>query len=587
LTISSDMGPGDTARLLQQLRALREIGLVLESTMSLDEVLTTVVERMSKLMDAERATLFLLDESGFLVSRAIDGDDIVEIRLASGQGIAGWVALHGSTLLVPDAYADERFDPTWDKKSGFHTLCVICCPIRSNAGTVIGVIEILNKNNGGQFSSADIELAGLLAGQLTLTIENSRLMVDLVQKNQALIKVKQGLHRRVAEVNLLLDLERRVAEADDLESLFLSILSRTREAIVAQIAILYRIDESGAEMRVVDQELPIARVLRVSVGTGFAGWVAAKGKELSLEAPTADSRFTAQLEQRIGVGLENLAAVPLQASEDEPVIGALLVANKGIGDEFDESDMALLRLIAARLALAMTHLSGREERERERRLATVGRLMAGVLHDLKSPISIISGYAELLAEKIKDPEGDEYFDHLNKAVQRISKMAEEIIAFSRGEREILVSNVSLDEFLASFVKQLKPILEKNRVKLITHFRTSGIVWLDADKMIRAFHNIVNNAVEAMDEGGRLILEVDQIDESIVFGFTDTGAGIPEEIQGAVFQSFVTLGKGQGTGLGLAVAREVVDAHNGSISFSTVSGEGTTFLVSIPVSRSSG
>jgi two-component system, NtrC family, sensor kinase len=86
----------------------------------------------------------------------------------------------------------------------------------------------------------------------------------------------------------------------------------------------------------------------------------------------------------------------------------------------------------------------------------------------------------------------------------------------------------------------------------------------------------------MDRGGKLTIEADELDDHLHFSFTDTGRGIPEEIQGSIFRSFITLGKRQGTGLGLAVAREVVEAHGGAINFTTVQGGGTTFLVSLPV-----
>ena len=105
-------------RVEQRLRALRDIGLALESTMSFDEVLTLAVKRTTTLMGAERSTLFLVDEGGGLVSRVIEGDGVNEIRLESGQGIAGWVARHARPLIVPDAYADERFDAKWDEQIG-------------------------------------------------------------------------------------------------------------------------------------------------------------------------------------------------------------------------------------------------------------------------------------------------------------------------------------------------------------------------------------------------------------------------------------------------------------------------------------
>ena len=258
------------------------------------------------------------------------------------------------------------------------------------------------------------------------------------------------------------------------------------------------------------------------------------------------------------------------------------MANRGTEGGFTEPDLMLLRLVAAQLASAVDHLTDRVVRERERRLATVGRLLAGVLHDLKSPITVVSGYAEMLAARVDTREGDDYLEHVNAALDRITMMAAEIIAFSRGERQVLPSNCLLPKFVDEFRAQVEQHLKSNNVELEIHLRTAGSVRLDTEKMIRAFNNIAINAAEAMVGGGKMIFEVDRLGNELIFSFTDTGPGIPDEIQGSLFQSFVTLGKENGTGLGLAVAREIVEAHGGKINFTTVRGGGTTFLVSIPV-----
>lgn len=570
-------------RMTRELRVLRDLGFILEPTMSIDDVFTLLVERTTKLMQAERSTLFVIDSDGMLVSRVIEGEETTEIRLNPGQGIAGWVASHGRPLLVTNAYNDERFDPSWDGKTGFLTRCVLCHPLIGPRNEVIGVIEVLNKEEQGQFDDTDRRVLGLISEQLAILIENSRLVVDLVEKNRALLGARQLLHQKNQEIGLQLELERCVAEAADSDSLFAAIMKRTLETLHAEVCVLYKPDDTGAELRVLDDKgLVQKRVIRVNKGsTIFVGWVAKKGQELNLIDPALDPRFASQLQERIGIPVQNLAAVPLRSDPEAPTNGTLLVENKKTSDRFDENDMALLRLVANRLTQAMDHFTNREEKERERRLATVGRLMAGVLHDLKSPMSVISGYAELLAEMVGTPEGDEYFEHLSNAVNRITTMAEEIIAFSKGERDVLLARVSLDEFMKSFFRQIEPMLKRKDIILRSHVRTGGAISIDPNKMLRAFHNIVSNAIEAMGNHGTLIVEVDRLGNEVVFGFTDTGSGIPETIQGSLFQSFVTVGKGHGTGLGLAVAKEIIESHSGNISFSTIRGSGTTFLVSIP------
>ncbi len=570
-------------RLEQQILALKEIGLVLESTMSLEEVLTLAVERTTHLMGAQRSTLFLMDESKELVSRVIDGEEVAEIRLPLGRGLAGWVARHGQPLMVADAYKDERFDETWDTASGFRTECVLCHPIRGRNGRVIGVVEVMNKVGGDVFDEADQVLLGLLSGQLAMTIENSRLMLDLVGKNRALLETKQGLERRNQELDLLLDLERLVARSEDMDTLALSIIKRTLKLTHGTVGMLYRLDDSGAEARVVFEDGEEAQVMRVEPGMGLAGWVAVKGRDLNLSSPELDPRFSEHIEARIGAHLENMAAVPLVSSKDGPAQGALLVGNRRFGNVFDESDMAWMHLVANRLAGALEYLTYRERRERDRRLATVGRLLAGVLHDLKSPISVASGYAELLAQRAGGKEAAEDLEQINKALGRVTTMAADIVAFTRGERRILSSQVLVPELMNELERQAAPLLNAAGIRMKITLRSTGSVRVDSEKLLRVFYNIVRNAVEAMEQQGGevIVVEVDQLGSETVFSFTDDGPGVPEEIQGELFDSFVTAGKADGTGLGLAVAKEIVKAHGGGIEYETVEGRGTTFLVRIP------
>src|SRR5262245_55711735 len=110
-----------------RLRSLQEIGAALGSTLDLNELLSLVLERITRVMDADRSTLYLLDEdAGELWSKVAQGDDVQEIRLKVGDGLAGWVAKHGRSLNIEDAYQDVRFDAEWDRRSGYRTRSTLC-----------------------------------------------------------------------------------------------------------------------------------------------------------------------------------------------------------------------------------------------------------------------------------------------------------------------------------------------------------------------------------------------------------------------------------------------------------------------------
>jgi signal transduction histidine kinase len=156
-----------------------------------------------------------------------------------------------------------------------------------------------------------------------------------------------------------------------------------------------------------------------------------------------------------------------------------------------------------------------------------------------------------------------------------------VLEFARGERSILVRKVYLTRFFDDIEKQLRRELDGTGVELVLQLEDRGTVRFDESKMTRAIHNLARNAVEAMGQrGGRLTLRVAREDGELVVTVSDTGKGIPQEIEGKLFQSFVTAGKRGGTGLGLAIVKKIVDEHAGSVSVQS-SPRGATFTLRLP------
>ncbi len=160
------------------LRTLVDIGLVLNSCHNIRELLNLSMRMATKAMSAEASALMLIDElTNELVFETIEGEKgekIREIRLAMGEGIAGWVAQNGKPLVIPDVSKDERFASHIDEKSGFITKSIIAAPLRGKT-KIIGVIEAINKIDKSEFREREIEFFTLLANQVALAIENARL----------------------------------------------------------------------------------------------------------------------------------------------------------------------------------------------------------------------------------------------------------------------------------------------------------------------------------------------------------------------------------------------------------------------------
>ncbi|MCX6138538.1 MAG: SpoIIE family protein phosphatase [Ignavibacteriales bacterium] len=160
---------------LVMLERILEATQKLNSTLDLNVLLRSIVETTIQLVDADRGTLYLIDEKkNELWSQVLTGEGLVDIRLPMGTGIAGYVAESGETLNIRDAYAEPRFYPDVDRKSGYVTKSILCMPLENRDGKIIGVFELFNKKKGF-FSKNDETVISIMSVHVAIAIENSRL----------------------------------------------------------------------------------------------------------------------------------------------------------------------------------------------------------------------------------------------------------------------------------------------------------------------------------------------------------------------------------------------------------------------------
>jgi CRP-like cAMP-binding protein len=169
---------------LDKLHLLIEATKTVNSTLNSDELLETILTTATTSLRADRGTLYLIDAAAnSLYSKVLKGNDLVEIRLPMGKGLAGYVAKTGETVNIVDAYKDPRFNPEIDKKSGYKTHNVLCMPLRNKEGTSVGVFQLLNKR-GGPFTKDDEEFINALSVHAAIAIENAKLVKELVQSER-------------------------------------------------------------------------------------------------------------------------------------------------------------------------------------------------------------------------------------------------------------------------------------------------------------------------------------------------------------------------------------------------------------------
>jgi len=209
---------------------------------------------------------------------------------------------------------------------------------------------------------------------------------------------------------------------------------------------------------------------------------------------------------------------------------------------------------------------------RKTRLEMLGRMAAGLAHEIRNPLGGIQLYASLLRRDLEgDPEKVRTLDRILAAVTGLDKLVEDMLTYGR-EIEPRKTAQPLEPVLEDAIGLARGALDDKRVALVRDFGSAEAT-VDREMIARVFLNLILNAAQAMEPGGGLRIAA----HGTTVSFSDTGAGIPAEVIDKLFTPFVT-SKAKGTGLGLAIAQKIVEAHGGAIEARNNPGGGATFTV---------
>lgn len=225
-----------------------------------------------------------------------------------------------------------------------------------------------------------------------------------------------------------------------------------------------------------------------------------------------------------------------------------------------------------------------DEVMRKEKLSLVGTMVSSLLHDFKNPFSIISLGANLVGQKYgdADPKVAKICANIEAQTRRMVDMANDIAAFARGDEAIEISNVTIQSLFDTYIELNTPYFEDPSIEIsLVHNNIS--LQADAGKLLRVLQNLISNAIEATrnsDQMRQVKVITTNTGTHVLLTISDNGPGIPQSIQGKFFEPFVTFGKSEGTGLGTAIAKSIIDAHNGTITFET-DDSGTTLYIKLP------
>ena len=213
------------------------------------------------------------------------------------------------------------------------------------------------------------------------------------------------------------------------------------------------------------------------------------------------------------------------------------------------------------------------------RLAAIGELAGMVGHDLRNPLTGIKNAAYFLKKKglaISETQFKEMLETIDKCIDHSNKIINDLLDYSRKMR------LELTKYAAHTLvdEATRMIQVPDRIRIVNHVHEETQIWVDADKMMRVFINLIKNAIDATPDKGTVEISSCQTRDHVKIAFVDTGTGIPEETLQKLFSPLFTT-KAQGMGFGLAICKSIIEAHGGTIKVKTKVNKGTKFTVTLP------
>lgn len=517
------------------------VGKTIVATHDLDEILTAVIQTIGDRLRVETGSIWLRQPGTeeLVIARTLQGDaaQFSLYRLRIGQGIAGWTVQTGQSARVSNPSNDPRFDKDVALKIGWIPRSILCVPLVLQ-DQVLGSIELLNKQNG-EFTEDDTRLLESIAAPVAIAIQNARLD-ERVQKQ---FDELSALFRRVERAKQ--EWERTIDAIDEGIALVdnnCRIVRANRTLAKWQNQGLTELNGKYCYEVIHHSACPPAECPHAQLVAGGTG-----PQESDIQDPTSGTIY-------------HLTSFPLQDKSGES-IGTVNVLK----------DVTLEKRLQAQMI-------------QSEKLAAMGRLAASLAHEINNPLQAIQGSLDLARSNAGNPDKQQRFLRMaQEEFNRLTNIVQHMLDFfrpSKGTQSLLDIRVVVDNALSLSTKRLQHAKVAIRVEWETEIpQINGV----SNQLQQVFLNLILNAVEAMPEGGEIVIRGRAESEpasGIRISISDTGCGIVLDELPRIFEPFYTT-KPNGTGLGLAVCHNIIANHGGQITAESTLGYGSTFTLWLP------
>ncbi len=530
------------------------------SQFTVPEIVRVAVNKTRALCDAEGASLLLVDPAtGALYFDTVAGagsDRLERVRLATGQGIAGAVAMRATPMLVADVRECSDFDPATDTHTGFHTRSVIAVPLVLG-GDVLGVLEAVRSAAHPPFGQEHLGRLEQLAPHVAIAVHNAQITTELRATRSAVLAANAGLEAKVQERTQQISRAKREWE-------------RTFDAIQEPIAL-----QQGFEVRRVNAAyaarvgVPITRIPGQTCYQLLAG----------RESPCAGCPLTrgrsAELRGELAMSGSSILRFSGYWMTEDPADRAVVVHYQDV-----------------------THQRVLQERLREsERLAAVGQLASGAAHEINNPLGFLTSNLCSLratldelrpAGRAKPATCTELATALEEGLEMISESLEgarRVADIVKGLRELSRLEIGRLEpccVNASVTRALRAELGDDASKVERSLDEGATAIIPPLQLDQVLGHILRNARQAVADPSHISVRTSADAREVKIEVRDRGEGIPPENLHRIFEPFFTTrGIGKGIGLGLTAAYGIVNRVGGTIDVASEPDKGSTFTVRVP------
>lgn len=385
------------------------------------------------------------------------------------------------------------------------------------------------------------------------------------------------LKRRITVLENLLAVSRRLNSTLEMRPLLLQIVEVARELTRSDAASILLL-ENGETLRFAASCGPYTNieVLEIPIENSLAGWVVQNRQTAIVEDAITDPRMYSL--ETVGIP-PSIVAAPMLFGDK--MIGVLEVLTFAKHHKFTPQDVETMETLASIAAVAVQNT----------RLFQQNDWISEIVHELRTPLTAILSYAELLERPTLSAERQQQFVHIiQQETERVTSMVNQFLELARlesGRVSMKQQSLELPEIISRSMNVLLPKAREREMHLATRIADSlPPLNGDAERLHQVLLNLISNAIKYSNDGDTITIACDPEPNRVVISVIDTGPGIPEDQLPCLFQRFARLPGSEkraiGSGLGLSIARQIVEAHGGQIWATSKVGEGSTFAFSLPI-----